>query len=350
MGVTIRKKKLKDGSFALRLDIYHNGVRKVESLKNLRLVVPKSPHDRQQNKIVMQTARSIALKMAEQLEARNYNVVSLSNSDTYVCKWMQDYINEYQKRDKRNLQGALNKFKKYLKGKDILFKAFDVVVVEGYMNYLESVCTGEGAPSYFRRFSKMVKSAIKRRIIIVNPITLTEKKIRGKAGKKDVLSIDEIRLLIKTPISNLNVRNAAIFCTQTGLAWIDVKNLTWANVKNDRLELIRSKLIAENETITIPLSQTALSLLPEKNGKHVFELPTADGANKVLKGWVKSAGIEKKITWHNLRHSFGTNLIANGNDILTTSRLLGHSSTKHTHRYVRASEEMQLNAIKSIEL
>lgn len=350
MGVTIRKKVLKDGSIGLRLDIYHNGVRRVESLKNLRLVVPKSAADREQNKIAMQTAKSIAIKMSEQLEARNYNVVSLSNSETRVCEWMQLYIDSYLKKDKRNLQGALNKFKKFLKGKDILFRALDVVLVEGYMDYLESVCTGEGAPSYFRRFSKMVRAAVKRRIIMVNPISLTEKKIRGKAGKRDVLSLDEIRLLMQTPISNINVRNAALFCTQTGLAWIDVKNLTWDKVRGDRLELVRTKLIAENETVTIPLNSSALSLLPERVGKTVFDLPSADGANKMLKKWVKDAKIEKKITWHNLRHSFGTNLIFHGVDILTTSRLLGHSTTKYTNRYIRASEEMQLKGIKSIEL
>lgn len=350
MGVTIRKRTLKDGTTAIHLDIYHNGVRRVESLKNLRLVAPKTPADRQQNKITMQMAKSIALKTSEELEARNYNVVSLGNSETYVCQWMQTYIDKYLKKDKRNLQGALNKFKGFLKGKDILFKAFDVVLVEGYMNYLESVCTGEGAPSYFRRFSKMVKAAVKRRIIIVNPISLTEKKIRGKAGKRDILSLDEIRLLMNTPITNTDVRNAALFCTQTGLAWIDVKNLKWNNLKGDKIELVRSKLITENETVTIPLNSTALSLLPEKRGSHIFNLPTANGANKLLKAWIRSAGIEKKITWHNLRHSFGTNLIAHGVDILTTSRLLGHSSTKYTHRYVRASEEMQLKATKAIEL
>lgn len=350
MGVTIRKRSLKDGTFAIHLDIYHNGIRKVESLKNLRLVTPKTAADRQQNKMVMQTAKSIAIKMSEELAARNYNVASLGSSESYVCQWMQTYIDKYYKKDKRNLQGALNKFKDYLKGKDIPFKSFDVVHVEGYIDYLESVCTGEGAPSYYRRFCKMVKAAVKRRIIIVNPVGLTEKKVRGKASKRDILSLDEIRLLVNTPISNLDVRNAALFCTQTGLAWVDVKNLKWENLRGDKLELVRSKLMVENDTVTIPLNSTALSLLPEKKGKYIFDLPSANGANKLLKGWIEAAGIEKRITWHNLRHSFGTNLIANGVDILTTSRLLGHSSTKYTHRYVRASEEMQLKATKAIEL
>lgn len=349
MGVTIRKRSLKDGTFSLHLDIYYNGIRKVESLKNLRLVTPKTPEDRQQNKIVMQTAKSIAIKMSEELVARNYNVVSMGNSETYVCQWMQTYIDGYLKKDKRNLQGALNKFKEYL-GKDIPFKSFDVVNVEGYIDYLESICTGEGAPSYYRRFCKMVKAAIKRRIIMVNPIGLTEKKIRGKASKRDILTLDEIRLLMNTPISNVQVRNAALFCTQTGLAWVDVKNLTWKNLRGDKIELVRSKLMAENDTITIPLNSSAMSLLPPKDGKYIFDLPTANGANKLIKGWIEAAGIQKRITWHNLRHSFGTNLITNGVDILTTSRLLGHSSTKYTHRYVRASEEMQLKATKSIEL
>lgn len=61
--------------------------------------------------------------------------------------------------------------------------------------------------------------------------------------------------------------------------------------------------------------------------KRVFELPTANGANKTLKAWVKRTGINKVIAWHNLRHNYGINLIFNDVDILTISKLLGHPST-----------------------
>jgi site-specific recombinase XerD len=59
---------------------------------------------------------------------------------------------------------------------------------------------------------------------------------------------------------------------------------------------------------------------------------------------VRRAGIEKKITWHNARHSFGTNLIFHGADVTTASSLLGHTSLKHTRRYVHAANELKEKA------
>ena len=82
--------------------------------------------------------------------------------------------------------------------------------------------------------------------------------------------------------------------------------------------------------------------------KTVFELPTANGANKTLKAWVKRASINKVITWHNLRLSYGSNLIFNDVDILSISKLLGHPSTDQTMRYVKAAAEMKQKGIDKL--
>ena len=172
-----------------------------------------------------------------------------------------------------------------------------------------------------------------------------EGKTRGRAKKRDALTLDEIQLLATTPTESSEIRRAALYSTVTGLAWIDIKALKWKNIRVEyqQMELIREKGKDDNNTVTIPLNTTALGLLGEAGepSKHVFTLPSANGANKTLKAWVKRAKINKNITWHNLRHSFGTNLIYNDIDLLTTSKLLGHTSTKHTQRYVKASEEMK---------
>ena len=117
-------------------------------------------------------------------------------------------------------------------------------------------------------------------------------------------------------------------------------------MESRQLEIVRAKLKDENKTFAIPLNDTAIKLLgePGNPSKHVFYLPTANGANKTLKAWVTRAGITKAITWHNLRHSYGTNLVFNEVDILTTSKLLMHSSTAQTMRYVQAADELKQKA------
>jgi site-specific recombinase XerD len=63
---------------------------------------------------------------------------------------------------------------------------------------------------------------------------------------------------------------------------------------------------------------------------------------------MERAEIDKKITWHCARHSFGTNLLVHGADVFVTSKLLGHTSLKHTQRYVRAAEEMKRDALNKL--
>ena len=175
--------------------------------------------------------------------------------------------------------------------------------------------------------------------------------MKGKAKKKDTLTITELKTLAATETESSEVRRAFLFSCVTGLRWCDVKLLKWGNIKMDskRMEVTQTKT---EETVSTPLNETAIKLLgiAGKPEKFVFDLPSANGANKTLKAWVKRAKIEKAITWHNARHSFGTNLIFNDVDVLTASKLLGHTSMKHTQRYVKAAEEMKQAATDKINI
>ena len=106
------------------------------------------------------------------------------------------------------------------------------------------------------------------------------------------------------------------------------------------------------ERVVIPLNETAVILLGKAGatGMNVFSLPTANGCNKTLKAWVKRAGISKAITWHNGRHSYGTNLVLNDVDVLTTSKLLGHNSLRHIQQYVDTADEMKQKATDKINI
>jgi integrase/recombinase XerD len=346
MSVTLRKRKNSDGTISLRLDIYSDGKHKIETLKHLQLAKASNLLDRENNKVLLQKAEAIRTARALELEGSNYNMDNEAGKKTIITIWMQNYIDGYTKKDKRNMQGVMNRFSKFLSenGQSTLtFGNLNALLIEDFIDYLQSKSKGEGAKSYYSRFKKMIKHAYRKRFMKVNILEEVEKKAKGNAAKKDTLTLDEIKTLAATPTESSEVKRAALFSTVTGLAWIDIKGLLWNNIKLDtqQLEIVRSKLKAENNTVTIPLNTTAIKLLDStgKPGSKVFNLPTANGANKTLKAWVLRAGINKKVTWHNLRHSYGTNLIDNDIDILTTSKLLGHSTTGQTMRYVKAAEE-----------
>lgn len=343
MSVKLRKRKNADGTVSLRLDIYRNGQpRKIETLSHLKLAKPSSATDRENNKKKLLQAEAIMITRAAELQANEYSMVSDAGKKTIVIDWMQSYIDGYSKKDKRNMQGVLNRFKDYLKeGKQtgLKFGNLTALIIEDFIDYLESKSTGEGASSYYRRFKKMVKQAYRARLMKDNVLDYVEKKVKGKAAKKDTLTIAELKILAATPTESGEVRRAFLFSCVTGLRWIDINSLTWHDIdlKTRQMSVVQSKT---GEEVSTPLNDTAIKLLGAagKTNSKVFDLPTANGANKTLKAWVKRAKIEKKITWHNGRHSFGTNLIFNNVDVLTASKLLGHTSMKHTQRYVKAAD------------
>lgn len=345
MSVTLRKRKNGDGTTTLLLDIYHNGKRKYEFLKELRLSKISNAADRQKNKDNFELAIKIAAKRSHELAASDYDMVTDIGKNTLVVEWMQGFIDKYRKKDKRNMQGALNRFSAFLKQEKIqslTFGRINEVTIGDYQDFLREHSKGEGAGSYFGRFKKMMKQAYRNKLMLHNPATDVPT-IQGKARKKDVLTLEEIQTLANTSTESSDVKRACLFALVTGLRWIDVKALNWENVnlKEGFVSLSQSK--TEND-VQINLNRTAIEILGKQSKGLVFNLPTANGANKTLKAWVKRAKIQKKITFHNLRHSFGTNLIYTGTDVTVASSLLGHTSLKHTQRYVRAARELKERA------
>jgi integrase len=273
---------------------------------------------------------------------------------TKVLDWMQSYIDVYTKKDKRNMVGVKKRFELFLNERkltELTFGNLTPILIEEFIDYLESKSIGEGARSYFNRFKKMIRYAYRKKILQENILDLIERKIKGKARRKDTLSLEEIKILSNTPIKSGAVKRAFLFSCFTGLRWVDIKSLKWDSIyiDNDIMYIRQSKTQVD---LSAPLNEVAKKQLGKKGklSDLVFQLPSSNGANKTIKNWLKRAKIERKITWHNARHSFGTNLILKEVDVLTTSELMGHTTLQQVKRYVKAASELKQRATDKINI
>ena len=82
----------------------------------------------------------------------------------------------------------------------------------------------------------------------------------------------------------------------------------------------------------------------------VFKGLSRAHTRKPFKKWLKDAGIKKKITFHDLRHTYATLLISNGTDIYTVSKMLTHKNVATTQIYAEVVNQKKRDAANSISL
>jgi site-specific recombinase XerD len=349
MPVYLRKRKNSDGSTSLLLDIWHNGKRSYEFLKECKLSNSKNPVERQEDRKKLALAEQIKNKRALQLQSGEYGIIPSFRQDVDFMAYFQAYLDRYKKKDARLVIACFNKFNDFLKEsgiKSMKARQVDEAIVEDFKEFLEESLNGETPANYFKKFKKVLKQALRDKIVSSNPAAeLTAR--RNEGVKKDILSFDEIQQLAATPANNEQVKRAFLFSCLTGLRFCDVVQLRWENINGQVLKIRQQKTAKD---VTIVLNDSAMRILGKPYGKEalVFSLPSHTSCLKGLKSWCKAAGIQKHITWHCARHSFATNIIFYGSDVNSASSLLGHSSLAYTQRYLRIANELKEKAVQNL--
>ncbi len=371
MGVKLKYRENLDGTETPYLVINKDKKRKYKFLPHLKLPAGKSPADRQLRKENKVEAEKILTQKRQQVEAADYGLVTEAAKKVFVLEWMKGYAKKYKEKDVRMINAVVAKFAEYLAEESeskLLMKEFDNSIVEGFRDKLQKENTGEGGKSYFNRFRKILRQAYKENLLIKNPCEGVDPPT-GDAKIKDTLTSEELQLIAETPTEAPEVKRAFLFCSITGLRFGDCKELTWESIKKVKIteekideetnkpvkveieaDLMVVDQLKTGKMANITLNRSAMELLGKRGGdkRHIFNLGSANGCNKSLKALVKRAEIDKKITWHCARHSFGTNLIFNKVDIHTASKLLGHTSLTHTQRYVHESLKLNKDAVNSL--
>ncbi len=156
--------------------------------------------------------------------------------------------------------------------------------------------------------------------------------------KSDVIYLEEYELdkITKHTFSEAMQRSADLFTVQayTGLAYADVKQLNPTHLIKDTegltwINLTRKKV--GTAECTIPVIGKVWNILKKYN----FKLPVISNQkyNDALKKIALEVGINKRLTSHVGRKTYGTLLLNKDVPIETVSKLLGHSSIKITEQH-----------------
>lgn len=350
MSVKLRSRKTSKGHITFYLDIYDKGHRYYEFLSPK--IKPSDNNKREQKNKFEQIARL----RAEELQAENYGYLAKHLQNVDFIEYFRTFLENYPNKDHRLVRYSLEKFLLFYPKKKLLAKQLTTEICEGYAKFLKSdECglKGETPHNYFVKFKKVIKAAVKDGVLKKNPITDGKKVVsvtrQNNQLKKQVLTEDELQLLAKTLCGNEQVKRAFLFACLTGLGYAEIKNLTWASIANDKLNINRAKTGTQ---IWNDLPPSALKLLGEAGPKQqaIFSLPSDVSTGKTIKNWVKRAGIEKNISFYCGRHSFAVLLMLKGANLKTVADCLGHANTKHTIKYLNYVDSLKSDAINKLPI
>ena len=205
-----------------------------------------------------------------------------------------------------------------------------------------------GIMKHLERFCKMVNLAVRLEWIERNPFHAYQLKFdkveRDYLTKEELTRIEEKQFhIIRLQV----VKDLFVFSCYTGLAYIDVFNLTPANLieKSGKLWIMTNRQ-KTNEPVRVPLLPKALAIVEKYKGHpqalaegKVLPSLSNQKLNSYLKEIADMCDITKPLTFHIARHTFATTItLTNGVPIETVSKLLGHSKLSTTQIYAKVIE------------
>ncbi|MDE6648303.1 MAG: site-specific integrase [Muribaculaceae bacterium] len=372
--IKLRFKSLANGNLSLYLDYYHDGKREYEFLK-LYLIPEVTTEDKVANANTLNAANAIKARRLANI-ADNKAGINISADGLQLSDWIDSIVS--RKRNKvsessikglRRLKQHLNIYRTHIRLVDV-DKRFCI----GFTDYLRSagflknqgkkvgkerrILSQTTQAEMLNTLSIVLNEAVREGLIRSNATRQLSKteRIKTPKGTREYLTVEELQRMIETPVtpSAEGDKNAFLFCCFCGLRHSDVSALRWGNIINDGNKMWISIIQKKTQhPVIAPLSEKAIACLPHRGGKDndekVFDMPNYCITNRRLKRWAKDAQINKNVTFHVSRHTFGTMMLTAGVDIYTTSKLMGHTDIAVTQIYAKIVDKKKEEAVNLLD-
>lgn len=268
-------------------------------------------------------------------------------------------INTYKK-----YETAISHTKEFLKHQyrvdDISVKQVDIAFINDFDFFLRNTknCNNNSTIKYIRNFGKVIKQCYVNGWIGKDPLLKYNGKVREV--EREFLSQEEVITIytkhFKTERLNL-VKDIFVFSCFTGLAYIDVKNLTKSNINigidgGKWIFTHRQKTETASRIPLLPIAEEIIQKYKNHpqcvNKDKLLPILSNQKMNAYMKEIADICEIEKDLTFHIARHTFATTItLTNGVPIESVSKMLGHKNLKTTQHYAKVldrkvSEDMEI--------
>jgi len=372
--VSLRQKKLNTNKISLYLDYYppiidpNSGKTTRREFLNIHLYqTPKNQEEKNHNKESLSFAQAIRSKREVQLRNKEFgfkeNVLLNIDLVELYKEIVEEYYNKGSKSNYLTWNSSLKHFTLFSNNK-VMSKNIDLAYIEKYKNFLlkTSIQRNLSAPkklsvntasTYFNKFMYVVKEAYKRGYLEKDFSNLVNY-IKTEETYRYYLTEEELDLLWNTEIDDIKVKIMAIFSALTGLRFKEINSLKWSDIYQDKHQgyYIFLKQSKTKSVFNHPISDQAFELLKsvKSEGDLIFGHMSYSQVIRCIKNWISNAKINKDISFHNFRHSYATLQLANGSDIYTVSKLLGHKNVSTTQIYTKILDKNKINSTNRIKL
>ncbi|WP_198152567.1 phage integrase SAM-like domain-containing protein [Draconibacterium sediminis] len=208
---------------------------------------------------------------------------------------------------------SLNRHIKEYKGDNTTFSQVDEDYIKGFISYLKTaknkaikknppLISENTQHKLYNKFCYILSIAEREGVVANNPankISVADKP-KAKEGKREYLTVTELKQLINTDCKHPQLKAVYLFCSLTGLRYSDAKKLRWEDFRKDNsgaTELLFRMKKTQGQ-MYLQVSTEALKWLPDREDSLdedlVYALPRNDHANEILRQWVKDAKIKNR--------------------------------------------------------
>lgn len=275
-----------------------------------------------ENKIYTEKPLAVASTSVEEAKAKYYTHCEkrLSKSTVSIYKiYINNFINTQKPKSLMSITEA--SVNAYLDQKDISNRTANhtIKILKQFLNYCK-----------------------RQNLIPENPI-LDMKTFRVEVKQPRFLSKEEIRALF-TAAQSTDLYSMIATAIYTGMRLGELKRLEWDDIDLNRNQ-ITVKIAKSKRFRVLPIHPDLLPVLSAQQGtEKVFETTNLQQRFANFKKDVKLPDIG----WHTFRHTFASHLVMSGVDIVTVSKLLGHSSINVTMVYAHLAKDHIKESVKAL--